>query len=55
MHTQYVQLPFDTYVIDCCIIKDIKYKLYFGDYLGALDGIYIPASISYTNRVPYQN
>lgn len=55
MNARYVQLPSDTYVTDCRITEDTKYGPYFGDFLGALDGTHIPASIPYENRLPYRN
>lgn len=55
MHAQYIQLPFDTYITDCCITKDTKYGLYFGDCLGVLDGIHISVLVPYENHVFYQN
>lgn len=55
MHARYVQLPSNTYVTDRRITEDTKYGPYFGDYLGALDGTHIPASVPYENRVPYRN
>lgn len=55
IHTKYIKLFFNIYIMDCCITKDTKYELYFRDYLGVLDKTHISIFVFYENYIAYWN
>lgn len=55
LHAEWVKLPVMPHILSDYITLNPKFKPYFNDCLGALDGIYVPAHISSEDCRPYRN
>jgi hypothetical protein len=55
LYKHVVKLPIADMPIPPQIAKNIKYTLFFNNYISALDGTHIPLIIELEKQSPYQN